>query len=334
MAPKIFITGITGYIGGTVANHLIKAHPEYEVTAIVRTNEQASKVKAAYKTVRTVLGDLDSSDIVSKESAAADVVIHTANADHVNGATTITEGIRKASGSKPGYLIHTSGTGILVDQSVDPGTYHSKVYDDVNDIKALTSLPTDRAHRDVDIIVLDSSSKTNASRGIRTAIISPPTIYGTGTGPVKVRSVQKPRLVTSILKNKGGYTLNEGKNVWRNVHVEDLADAYVLLTEQALQNGGNASWNDQGYYFTENGEHSIGELSRLITLYAFTKGYIKTVDVPSLQIETVEKLELWSWGSNSRGLSTRFKTLGWKPYRPPIAELIPEAVEFEVKSQG
>lgn len=103
--------------------------------------------------------------------------------------------------------------------------YHPKVYDDVHDIKALTSLPAERWHRDIDSIILAAPTAPGASRGIRTAIICPPTIYGIGTGPVKIRSDQTPRLTNSILKKKKAFTVNEGKNVWRNVHVADLADA-------------------------------------------------------------------------------------------------------------
>lgn len=75
-------TGITGFIGGTVAHHLIKAHPEYEVTAIVRNEDQASEVRTAFKNIRTVLGDLNSSDVLSKESAVADVVIRNLTLPH------------------------------------------------------------------------------------------------------------------------------------------------------------------------------------------------------------------------------------------------------------
>lgn len=129
------------------------------------------------------------------------------------------------------------------------------MYDDVHDIGALTSLPDERWHRDIDRIVLSAPAAAGASRGIRTAIICPPTIYGVGTGPAKVRSDQLPRLAHAILRNRHAFTVNAGKNIWRNVHVADLADAYVLLTEEALNDGGKAGWDAQGYYFAENGEH-------------------------------------------------------------------------------
>lgn len=39
------------------------------------------------------------------------------------------------------------------------------------------------------------------------------------------------------------------------MHADDLADAFILLVEEALKpNGGNASWGDDGYYFAEAGE--------------------------------------------------------------------------------
>jgi hypothetical protein len=40
-----------------------------------------------------------------------------------------------------------------------------------------------------------------------------------------------------------------------DVHLDDLCDAFILLTEEALKpNGGNAQWGDEGYYFAEAGE--------------------------------------------------------------------------------
>lgn len=54
-----------------------------------------------------------------------------------------------------------------------------------------------------------------------------------------------------------------------------------------------------------------------------------------LSVDEIKKLEGAGpvlWGSNSRGFATRFKALGWKPYREPIAEWVPECVEFEIKN--
>jgi hypothetical protein len=39
------------------------------------------------------------------------------------------------------------------------------------------------------------------------------------------------------------------------LHVDDVADAFILLIEEALKpNGGQAQWGSDGYYFAEAGE--------------------------------------------------------------------------------
>lgn len=68
-------TGITGYISGDAFVELFKKHPEYEYSALVRTQEKAQTVKKAYPNVRTVIGGNDDADILKKEAAQADIVL-------------------------------------------------------------------------------------------------------------------------------------------------------------------------------------------------------------------------------------------------------------------
>lgn len=75
MSPRIFVTGATGYIGGHTAGVLVAAHPEYHVVALVRNEEQATKLKFQWPTVRTVVGTLDDDKIIKEESAKANVVL-------------------------------------------------------------------------------------------------------------------------------------------------------------------------------------------------------------------------------------------------------------------
>jgi N-acetyl-gamma-glutamylphosphate reductase len=75
MAPRIFMTGISGYIGGQVLHDITKRHPEYLIRGLVRTNEQQEKIAAKYPSVQTVIGDLDSADVLKAEATLADVVL-------------------------------------------------------------------------------------------------------------------------------------------------------------------------------------------------------------------------------------------------------------------
>ena len=77
MPTKIFITGITGYVGGDTFYRLHEnnPNPDFEFSALIRSNEKAEQVRAKYPHVRTVLGGLDDADKITKEAAWADIVI-------------------------------------------------------------------------------------------------------------------------------------------------------------------------------------------------------------------------------------------------------------------
>lgn len=75
MAPIIFITGISGYIGGQVLKDITAKHPEYQVRGLVRNEEQQQKIAKNYPLVPTIIGDLDSTEVLTAEASQADVVL-------------------------------------------------------------------------------------------------------------------------------------------------------------------------------------------------------------------------------------------------------------------
>ena len=72
---KIFVTGATGYIGGDAFYAVANAHPEYELTCLVRNSDKGAQVAKDYPSVKLVYGDLDSVDLVEEESKKADIVL-------------------------------------------------------------------------------------------------------------------------------------------------------------------------------------------------------------------------------------------------------------------
>lgn len=75
MAPKVFVTGVTGYIAGDAFHAFNQAHPDWEYAALVRTKDKGDAVKKTYPSVRIVLGGLDDSAILKEEAAKADIVL-------------------------------------------------------------------------------------------------------------------------------------------------------------------------------------------------------------------------------------------------------------------
>ncbi|KAF2430889.1 NAD(P)-binding protein [Tothia fuscella] len=326
MSPTIFITGVTGYIGGEVAVVLASKHPEYDLVFLVRNGEQSKVVKARFPDSDTVIGDLDSHSVLVEQGKLADVVLH-----HVQVGQSIIEGM---SLGKKGYYVHVSGSGILHDVTNGYGNPTSKIYNDVADLDEITSFDSSHVHADID----GSVSAAGLKYGIQTAILSPVTIYGIGRGPAKTRSLQIPFLVEGILKRRKAFTVLEGNNIWDNIHIADLAEAYNVLVEEALKpNGGASTWGKQGYYFVQAAEHTWKDVTTDIAMTAYKVGALDTAEIDKLSVEDASTVHPWApllWGGNCRCRGTRIRALGWRPVGPTLRECLAEMVEFEVKALG
>lgn len=103
--------------------------------------------------------------------------------------------------------------------------YNDDVYADTHD-----NIPVTAWHRDVDLEVY-AAGKTGL---LDIFIVCPPLIYGTSNGPFKRDSQQVPGLIQCSLKHGKAVFVGKGKNVWNNVHIDDLSNFYVLLAEKAL----------------------------------------------------------------------------------------------------
>lgn len=170
------------------------------------------------------------------------------------------------------------------------------------------------------------------------AIVCPPCIYGTGTGPGNTRSAQIPLLIKSVLKRGTGFTVHAGENEWCNVHIKDLGRVYLRLVEAAARGGEGADWDQDGYYFVDAGNMTWGGLTRELVDKCVEKGLLKSTEIQNLEPEEVDKIQPFGsilWGSNSRGHGERArKVLGWKPEEVAVEETLGESVEIEAKDLG
>lgn len=328
---------MTGYIAGDALYALQEKHPELEYAALVRTQEKADRVLAAYPKIRIVLGGLDDSQLIEDETAKADIVLHAADAsDHEGAAQAITRGLAKRKSDRPGYWLHTGGTGILTYQDSDAnrlGEWSDKEYNDWAGVKELTSLPDHAFHRNVDKIVLSAAAKH--SDHVKVALICPPTIHGKGRGPVSGRGRQVYELAKLIMQKQYAPIIGQGKARWNHIHVADLSDVYVSLVEAAIAGKHDqGTWGPEAYYLTERGEHVWGDLAKEIAKYAAEHGFIKKdwqeTALSKDEAMDVAGFEAVSWGWNSRGKAERAqRLLGWKPSRQSITDEIPNILREE-----
>ncbi|KAF2755989.1 NAD(P)-binding protein [Pseudovirgaria hyperparasitica] len=335
MSAKIFLTGGTGYIGGDVLYTIVHTHPEYDISALVRDSTKGALFAKQYPQLRLVYGTLDDTQLLAKEAAAADIVVHCAHADHVASAEALIKGLTGKPSGK-GFLIHTGGSGILCADDLETGRYgepSDQVYDDWDGLSVVTSLPDSAPHRIVDKVVL-----AGASDALKTAIVCPPTIYGLGRGPGNHRSIQAYSMTRTTLKRGKGVRVGKGLNNWTMVHVHDLSGLFLTLVEAAARGGGKAAWGAEGYYFAENGEFLWGEVSEAIAKETAKRGFTKTDEVESIGSEEADKecvSGAFLWGTNSRCKAIRArKVLGWEPKGKSLWSEIPDIVDGEAKAVG
>lgn len=325
---KLFITGATGYIGGSVLTKLLQPSHQgkYHITALTRSEATVPKFKELG--VTPLIGDLDSAEILTKAAIDADVVLHFAHADHVPAAQALIKGLNTKDGKRRIY-IHTSGTSVLADRAM--GAYASeKIFNDT-DIESIHALPITQPHKDVDSFIFENNQNYDS------IIVAPPTIYGLGTGPFNRHSVQLPGLVKAFLKAGKAGTVGKGLNMWSNVHIDDLANFYVILLEKALE--GKASVGYNGWYFCVTGEHVWRDISVKIAEELYKNKAISSPDVVEFtDDESNTFIGGWAWhaiGGNSRSRSDRALQLGWKPdeRNPNIFVTIEEEVRTIVETQ-
>lgn len=172
---------------------------------------------------------------------------------HAASAQAIADGLqaRQEETQRPGHWIQISGATLFSAHEINLGRFGyatDDTYDDVKDQKRIMSVFQKNSNRVVDNLVV-----TQSPSSIKTALIVGPLIYGIGRGPMNQRSIQAPEIAKATLKLGHGFTLNGGKNIWSNIHVQDLAGLVSLLVGVA-KDGKEGFWNKDGIFNVENGE--------------------------------------------------------------------------------
>ncbi len=292
---KIFVTGATGYIGGSVADRLIKAG--HQVVGLVRSTEGAAKL--AGRGIEPRAGSLDDDEVVAAEARQADAVINAASSDHARVVSTILEALAGTSKT----FVQTSGSSIVGDKAMgEPG---GRIY---HDDTPLTPLP-EKAGR----VAIDRSVLAAADRGVRSVVLCPCLIYGEGRG-VHRESIQVPWLIELAKREGVPRHVGRGENIWSHVHIDDVADAYHL----ALEHAGAGS-----FFFLENGEASYRSVAESI-------GRMLDQGERTEPLAIDEAIQIWgaeaahfAFGSNSRVRSEKARTLlGWRPSGPALFDEI------------
>jgi nucleoside-diphosphate-sugar epimerase len=296
---NVFVTGATGFIGGSVATHLAgRGHRVRGLTRDAGTLAQLSELG-----IEGVPGTLDDADVLAAECEAADVVVNAASSDHAGAVGTFIAAL-KGTGKT---LIHTSGTSIVGGPA--NGAFDAAVCDETIHDPGSTWKPDEyKAPR----VAIDSAVLASSHEGVRGIVFCNSLIYGNGTG-LKADSVQLPPLKRLAQERGTAFHIGAGKNVWSNVHIDDVCSLYALAVE------GEAP---SGFYFVENGEC---DFRAMVDALATRLGVAGPEELP-IDVAIAEfgyELAVFALGSNSRVRGTRTRQeFSWAPRWSSVTEWI------------
>lgn len=291
---NIFLTGATGYIGGSVARNLVRAG--HQVLGLARSSKTHNELTQLG--VEPLAGSLDDASILIEAASRADAVINAAQAGHRGAAETLIAALR-GTGK---LLIHTSGSSILADDAAGEPSDRVFTEDD-----PFTPVPEKVPRAEIDRLILGA-----AADGIRSVVICPSLVYGRGSG-IHNESVQIPALARQAMKSGVARYIGRGMNIWSNVHIDDVADAYLLALDRAVAGS---------FFFLENGEASMRDVVNAISC-KLGLGEAQSWSLDDAIKEWGNEAARFSLASNSRirGVRTR-RDLGWNPNGPGLADAI------------
>ncbi|WP_250252919.1 NAD-dependent epimerase/dehydratase family protein [Chryseobacterium sp. Marseille-Q3244] len=235
---KILITGITGYIGGSIAQKLLDRN--YEVIGLVRNEAHVQELESMG--IKTIIGNIHHEDLIKEVVTGVDAVIH--NADSADDAYAADSFIKALEGSHKTFIF-TSGSAIF------GGKENGKKSDFVFREDYPLTPRLEMASR----VLINNYVLQSAQKEIRSIVIVPTMVYGQGLG-LKKDSIQIPALIHFSEKKGHGVYFGEGENIWSNLHIEDLADLYVLALEKAKSGS---------IYYAENGSSSLRNIAEIIS---------------------------------------------------------------------
>ncbi|MHB8302026.1 MAG: NAD-dependent epimerase/dehydratase family protein [Acidobacteriaceae bacterium] len=293
---KIFVTGTTGFIGGSLGQRLVTN--KHQVYGLVRSESKARQLEQAG--IRPIIGTLDDAAVLTEAAHHADAIIDAASADHPGSVQTF---IKALTGSEKPF-IHTSGSSIVCDdargESENPTTYHDDSY--------IQPTPIREAR-----VAIDRSVRfAGISHGIRTVVICPTMIYGTGRGLQK-DSDQIPKLIRRSKERGAGVYIGKGLNRWSNVYIDDLVDLYLLALEKAPSGS---------FFFAENGEETFKRIAYAVSQALGFQGKTESWNADDA-IAQYGDWARFALASNSRVRSVNARRLlGWSPKGPSLIEAL------------
>ena len=273
---KILLTGGTGFIGSAVLDQLVAAG--HRVTAVVRSQKSSLQVQDAGAT--GIIGDLFDPQWLAAELRGHDAAIHAAaGSDERDVALNdaVIDAVIDAFGGTDKPFIHTGGIWVYGNNPV------------ITEASPFDAPPLTAWRAAGEQRLLES--------GVKASVVQPGVVYGYGKGI--------PALLAGTAEAGTVRVFGTGEQRWTTVHVDDLAELYVRVLEQAP--GGRSYIGVSGHNPT------VRELGEALGGNVAPEG-------PDATVERLggfgEALLLDQQASGQRARNE----LGWQPSRPSLVD--------------
>lgn len=291
----IFVTGASGYIGGSVAAVLAKAG--HRIRGLLRNAARSDELRSFG--IDPVIGTLEDAMLLATEAKRADAVINAASSDHRPAINAI---VAALAGSGK-LLIHTSGSSIVADRAM--GEPSEAIFSDDAPFKPE---PEKEARVALDRFVLSAPH-------VRSVVLCNSLIYGDTLGP-RAQSVQLPQLIKEACESGTAHYIGRGLNRWSTVHIADVASLYQLALETAPAGT---------FAFVENGESAFRDMAQVIA-DGLGLGTAQPMTSAAAEARWGQELAVFALSSNSRVRGYRARTLGWQPHHASAEAWLQEAL--------
>ncbi|WP_148615118.1 NAD-dependent epimerase/dehydratase family protein [Nocardioides rubriscoriae] len=280
---EILLTGATGYIGNAVLARLLAS--EHQVRAVVRNEEKADAVRVVG--VTPVVGDLFDPAWLRGQLDTVDGAIHTAAGSDERDAAlndAVIEAVLASFAGTEKPFVHTGGVWTYGDNP-------DIADDDPQQPPAITAWRP-------------AGEQRLLTSGVRASVVRPGIVYGHGGGI--------PAMLAAGPRDEAGalVLIGTGDQHWPTVHVDELADLYVLVLHQAPGGTAYVGANGTNPTVRELGEAAVGPDATVVAGSAEeAAGRFGAAFAEALLLD-----------QQSAGRAAR--ALGWEPSAPSLVELL------------
>jgi nucleoside-diphosphate-sugar epimerase len=293
---KLFVMGGSGYIGSVVCERLLAEG--HQLRGLARSDAAAAQL--AEDGIEPVRGALGDTDVIGKESRAADGVVQITTGgfliqalDTVHEAVSTTDAVLEALAGTNKPYIWTGGTGGWLDTGA---AFPERVVTETD--------PMTPPH--FYIHFLQIAQKLLASQDVRTIILSAGQLYGRGGGYIGPVA----RSFNDFRKHGVVHACNMD-NAFTFVHVDDLADLYAIALRDPSTRGNFIAATDTVHMM---------DVARAVSKAVGLDGKIEIVDHLTMR-QLNGRANEGDFFCNLRASCAKArKELGWQPHRPGLLE--------------